>query len=77
LATSSDHGSLCASRVLFIKGIEGLLSKAGIGYASLVELGNIFKNYDDWHDRYRRFLKKAGNLLIGELYEVESPFCLL
>ena len=30
------------------KGIAGLLARAGIGYVSLPELGNVFLEYDDW-----------------------------
>ena len=44
------------------KGIAGLLAKAGIGYVSLPELGNLFLEYDDWPERYERFLAAAGPL---------------
>ncbi|HEY1189691.1 MAG TPA: DUF488 family protein, partial [Gemmata sp.] len=38
------------------KGIAGLLTKAGVGYVSLPELGNLFLDFDDWPMRYERFL---------------------
>ena len=34
------------------KGIAGLLAKAGVGYVSLPELGNLFLDYPDWPSRY-------------------------
>jgi uncharacterized protein (DUF488 family) len=60
------------------KGIGGLLAKAGIGYLSLPELGNLFLEYDDWQTRYADFLAKAGPLLFDRLTsEVPGPVCLL
>lgn len=35
------------------KGIERLLASAGIGYFSFVELGNIFRDMDDWSQQYQ------------------------
>jgi uncharacterized protein (DUF488 family) len=37
------------------KGIENFLASAGIGYVSLIELGNIFREYPDWETRYRAY----------------------
>jgi hypothetical protein len=36
-------------------GIEKLLAEAGIGYASLPELGNLFLGFADSLDRYAAF----------------------
>ena len=35
------------------KGIEKLLSDQGIAYRSLLELGNMFRDFDDWRPSYR------------------------
>lgn len=59
------------------KGIEKLLSRAHIGYVSLLELGNIFWNYEDWRERYRQLFDRAGELLTDRLNESETPFCLM
>jgi len=58
-------------------GIQGLLAKVNIGYVSLIELGNIFMEYEDWSDRYTRLLDSAGELLIERLQNVPEPYCLL
>jgi len=59
------------------RGIEGLLNRAGIRYFSLVELGNLFLEFDDWQARYRLLMEKAGDLLTERLHEVPQPFCLM
>lgn len=59
------------------KGIERLLSDAGIQYVSLVELGNLFLGFDDWPARYERLLAESGELLLSRLLEIEPPFALL
>jgi uncharacterized protein (DUF488 family) len=59
------------------KGIEKLLSAAGLGYVSLVELGNPFVGLADWPERYRRLLAAAGDLLTERLAGVPGPVCLL
>jgi uncharacterized protein (DUF488 family) len=59
------------------KGIEGLLARNGIGYLSLVELGNLFMGYEDWPARYGKFLGRAGDLLFDGLAGVPEPFCLM
>jgi uncharacterized protein (DUF488 family) len=59
------------------KGIAGLLARAGIGYVSLAELGNVFLDYDDWSERYERYLASAGPLLFDRLADVPEPICLL
>jgi uncharacterized protein (DUF488 family) len=59
------------------KGIAGLLAKAGIGYVSLPELGNLFLEYDDWPERYKKYLAAAGPLLFDRLADVPGPVCLM
>lgn len=59
------------------KGIAALLAKAGVGYVSLPELGNVFLDYDDWPDRYAKFLAAAGPLLFDRLEGVRGPVCLM
>ena len=59
------------------KGIQSLLTKAGIQYFSFVELGNPFMDLEDWAERYRCLMDKTGDLLIERLSQVPSPFCLM
>lgn len=60
------------------RGIERLLREAGIGYASLVELGNEFLDFEDWHDRYRRrLLEGLGAPLTERLSSLAGPMCLM
>jgi len=59
------------------KGIEKWLSEAGIGYRSLIELGNIFLEFEDWRDRYRMLLELSGGLLAARLAGIPGPWCLL
>jgi hypothetical protein len=59
------------------KGIEHLLAGDGIGYVSLIELGNIFREYPDWEARYKALLDKAGDLLVERKSGVPQPFGLL
>lgn len=59
------------------KGIERWLAESGIGYRSLVELGNVFLELPDSQDRYRRLLASAGPLLIERLESIPGPICLL
>jgi uncharacterized protein (DUF488 family) len=59
------------------KGIEGLLAGAGIGYRSILELGNLFLERDDWQAPYRSLLDRAGDLLVPRLEDLPRPFCLL
>jgi uncharacterized protein (DUF488 family) len=58
-------------------GIEKLLADAGIGYASLPELGNLFLGFDDSLPRYAEFFERTADLLVGRLLELPQPFCLL
>ena len=59
------------------KGIAGLLSRAGVGYVSLPELGNLFLGYPDSLARYAAFLEAAGPHLFDRLAGVPGPVCLL
>lgn len=59
------------------KGIQALVAQGGIAYVSLVELGNLFLGDERWQERYRRLLKRAGDLLLARLLLIPSPFCLM
>jgi len=59
------------------KGIQGLLKKGGIEYIHLVELGNIFLEYDDWQEKYKQLFDKVGNFLIERLSGMPVIFCVL
>ena len=59
------------------KGIKRILGEAGMGYASLLELGNVFLEFDDWADRYRRLLEGSGELLTERLISLPGPVCLM
>jgi hypothetical protein len=59
------------------KGIEKMLIEAGIGYKSLIELGNVFLEFEDWQVRYRQLLNVAGEMLITRLAGLPEPLCLL
>lgn len=59
------------------KGIERLLTSQGIRYHSFPELGNVFLDYEDWRERYKSLLTRAGELLLTRLHKVPRPFCLL
>ena len=59
------------------KGIVKLLKNAGIEYLSLIELGNLFLDYEDWRIRYQNLLEKAEELLLGRLKDLPDSFCLL
>jgi len=61
------------------KGIEKWLSDAGIGYRSLIELGNVFLDYPDpeWRRPYQELLNSCGGLLTARLTGIPDPICLL
>ena len=59
------------------KGIERLLGDRGIAYHAILELGNLFKDLDDWRPSYRALFERAGDLLVGRLEGLPEPFCLL
>jgi uncharacterized protein (DUF488 family) len=59
------------------KGIEKLLADRGIVYRSLLELGNLFRDLDDWRPSYRALFEHSGELLVARLAEMPEPFCLM
>jgi uncharacterized protein (DUF488 family) len=59
------------------KGIEKLLNDRGIAYRSILELGNLFRDLEDWRPSYRMLFERAGDLLIERLGDLPQPFCLL
>jgi uncharacterized protein (DUF488 family) len=59
------------------KGIEKLLSERGIAYHSILELGNLFFERDDWRPPYEELLRRAGDLLLTRLHGLPPPFCLM
>jgi uncharacterized protein (DUF488 family) len=72
-----------ASMGIFVKAkspdkvIERLLATAGIACRSLPELGNLFRECDDWCERYAALIECAGHLLVSRLDELKPPLCLL
>jgi len=59
------------------KGIEKLLADHGIAYRSILELGNMFRDLDDWRPSYRALFDRAGELLVARIAELPEPFCLM
>ena len=59
------------------KGIQGLLAGANIAYVSVVELGNVFIDCEDWRTRYWRLWDQAGDVLAERLWQLSAPFCLM
>jgi uncharacterized protein (DUF488 family) len=59
------------------KGIERLLGDRGIAYHAILELGNLFRDLQDWHAVYRAFFERTGDLLVGRLERLAEPFCLM
>jgi uncharacterized protein (DUF488 family) len=59
------------------KGIEKLLADHGIAYRSILELGNLFRDLDDWRPSYRALVEQSGELLVARLTELPGPFCLM
>ena len=65
------------------KGIQRLLRENNIEYVSLVELGNVFLQYDNWRERYQQLWDIAGDILCKELIkglrqqQISTPFCLM
>ena len=59
------------------KGIEKLLADRGIAYRSILELGNLFRDLEDWREPYRALFERAGDLFVRRLDDLLEPFCLL
>ncbi len=59
------------------RGIEGLLTRSGIEYVWLSELGNVFLGCEDWRSRYEELFAVAGHLLTRRLMYVKTPVCLM
>ena len=59
------------------KGIQGLLSRAGIAYFWCEALGNPFLGEDEWQDRYRELIHAEGETRCQKLFELEAPMCLM
>jgi uncharacterized protein (DUF488 family) len=59
------------------KGIEKLLGDRGIAYQSILELGNLFRDREDWQVPYRALFDRTGDLLVGRLEGLPQPFCLM
>jgi uncharacterized protein (DUF488 family) len=59
------------------KGIEKLLAGRGIAYRSILELGNLFRDLDDWRPPYKALIEQSGELLVARLAEMPEPFCLM
>src|ERR1700678_341217 len=52
------------------KGIEKLLADRGVAYRSFLELGNLFRDLEDWRPSSRALFDRAGDLLIERLGEL-------
>lgn len=61
------------------KGIQGLLARRGVGYFSVVQLGNLFMQLEECREPYRQLLTLAGDLLAEPLFAgtIPAPFCLM
>jgi uncharacterized protein (DUF488 family) len=59
------------------RGIEALLTAAGIGYVSKIQLGNVFMDREDWRTRYQDLLDRAGHLLVTGLEQIPGPIALM
>jgi uncharacterized protein (DUF488 family) len=61
------------------KGIEKLLTTAGIAYVSVIPLGNVFLGRDDWEEAYQQLLACAGDLLTAPVFAptLAAPLYLL
>ncbi len=55
------------------KGIEHWLSQSGIGYRSIIELGNMFLDFADWVPQYERLMNLAGDLLVERVLSIPAP----
>jgi uncharacterized protein (DUF488 family) len=58
------------------KGIRALLARRGIEHVSLLELGNLFLDLDDWQTPYRALVERAGPILFERLLAIPGDFAL-
>lgn len=59
------------------KGLQRLLSEAGLEYVALVELGTLSNDYDDWRERCAPLLERMGPFLCERQLVLSGPLCLL
>jgi uncharacterized protein (DUF488 family) len=59
------------------KGIQGLLSTCGIAYLWLGELGNCYKDDDDWRSKYTALLATIWENVYPGLLRAEEPACIM
>jgi len=59
------------------KGIEGLLSREGIGYRHMPELGNQFINMSNWRDLFQKYVENQEPSWITRISEILGPCCLM
>ena len=59
------------------KGIQGLLSSRGIAYLWLGELGNPFKDDDDWRTKYPPVLAAAWESARPKILVADGPACIM
>jgi uncharacterized protein (DUF488 family) len=59
------------------RGIQKLLGDRGIAYHSILELGNLFRDLEDWRPSYCALFERAGDLLVARLEGLSAPFCLM
>lgn len=57
--------------------IKSWLTAAGMGYRSLVELDNVFRDFPHWRPHYEQLLASAGKLLTERLVGFPNSMCLL
>lgn len=77
LRPERSHMGIYARAKTADKGIQGLLARRHIAYVSLIELGNVFMEHQDWPERYRRFFEPSGDLLLQPLEAIPPPWCLM
>jgi uncharacterized protein (DUF488 family) len=59
------------------KGIQRLLSEAGIPYVPVPELGNHFRGDDDWPEKYKRWIRANAEEELRRLAGIPEPFAMM
>ena len=59
------------------KGIERLLASVNVKYAWIPELGNLYKDENNWRELYAKHVALHGDQLIKSLLEISQPFALM